>query len=151
MNDVMTTTSGPSEKVRALDRLVGTWAVTGGASGTVRYEWMAGGHFLLQHVSLAQDGEVHTGIEVIGHLSPFLGEPSEDVKARFYDDAGNTLDYTYELTGDTLMIWGGEKGSPAYYEGVFSADGTRVTGDWVYPGGGGYRSTMTRLDRGSLS
>ncbi|MEU4508130.1 hypothetical protein AB0G05_01420 [Nonomuraea wenchangensis] len=34
---------------------------------------------------------------------------------------------------------------PAYYEGTFSADGATVTGEWVYPGGGGYASTMTRI------
>ena len=36
------------------------------------------------------------------------------------------------------------KGSPAYYEGTFSADDTTVTGEWIYPGGGGYGATMTR-------
>ncbi len=51
----------------------------------------------------------------------------------------------YELEGDTLTIWGGEKGSPAYYRGEFSAGGNTVTGAWVYPGGGGYDSTMTML------
>jgi hypothetical protein len=32
----------PSDAMVALDRLVGTWTVTGGAEGTVRYEWMPG-------------------------------------------------------------------------------------------------------------
>lgn len=45
--------------------------------------------------------------------------------------------------GDTLTIWGGEKGSPAYYRGTI--DGDTVTGAWVYPGGGGYDSLMERL------
>ena len=66
-------------------------------------------------------------------------------RGRFYDSTGNTLDYVYELDGDTLTIWGGAKGSPAYYRGTFSPDGTAVTGEWTYPGGGGYRSTMTRI------
>ncbi|MET7461715.1 hypothetical protein [Nonomuraea sp. NPDC005501] len=86
-----------------------------------------------------------TGLEVIGNLRPF-GEPvGADVVSRFYDSTGNTLDYVYELSGDKLTIWGGAKGSPAYYEGVFSADGATVDGAWVYPGGGGYPSTMTRI------
>lgn len=107
----------PGAQVRALDRLVGTWEVSGGASGTITYEWMAGGFFLLQHIELRQDGQHILGMEVIGHLyNPFADEtPSEDVKSRFYDDHGNTLDYTYELDGDTLTIWGGEKGSPRLY------------------------------------
>jgi len=140
-----TQTYRPSVDVRALDRLVGTWAVTGGAEGTVRYEWMPGGFFLLQHVELTQFGQAITGLEVIGNLRPF-GEPAAtDVVSRFYDSTGNTLDYVYELTGDKLTIWGGAKGGPAYYEGTFSADGTTVTGAWVYPGGGGYASAMTRI------
>lgn len=40
---------GESDRVRAFERPVGTWTVTGGADGTVRYEWMTGGHFLIQH------------------------------------------------------------------------------------------------------
>ncbi|MGW1061743.1 hypothetical protein [Micromonospora rubida] len=141
----MSETQQPSAELKALDRLVGTWTVTGGAEGTVTYEWMEGGFFLLQRVALTQFGQPVTGLEVIGNLRPF-GEPaSADVVSRFYDSTGNTLDYVYELTGDTLTIWGGAKGSPAYYRGTFSADGTTVAGEWVYPGGGGYPSTMTRV------
>ncbi|MDP3892956.1 hypothetical protein, partial [Nocardioides sp.] len=134
----------PTPQLRALDRLVGEWAVTGGAEGTVRYEWMPGGFFLLQHVELEQFGGQVTGIEVIGNLRPF-GEPtSEDVVSRFYDSQGNTLDYAYEIEGDVLIIWGGAKGSPAYFRGTFSAGDQVMAGEWTYPGGGGYASTMTR-------
>jgi hypothetical protein len=135
----------PTAALRALDRLVGTWQVTGGAEGTVRYEWMEGGYFLLQHVELSQYGQKVKGLEVIGNLHPF-GEPvGADVVSRYYDTTGNTFDYVYELDGDTLSIWAGAKGSPAYYRGTFSADGRSVTGAWTYPGGGGYASDMTRL------
>ncbi|GAA1718123.1 hypothetical protein [Brachybacterium phenoliresistens] len=134
----------PSARLRALDRLVGTWAVTGGAEGTVRYAWMDGGHFLIQHVDLEQFGQSITGFEVIGHLHPF-GEPvSEEIASRYYDSQGNTFDYVYELDGGTLTIWAGAQGSPAYFRGTFTDDDTVMTGDWVYPGGGGYTSTMTR-------
>ncbi|MGW0007459.1 hypothetical protein [Nocardia grenadensis] len=142
MNDMQ---QQPTPELRALDRLVGTWTVRGGAEGTVRYEWMPGRFFLLQHVELTQYGEPVTGMEVIGNLRPF-GEPTgPDVASRYYDSAGNTFDYIYELIGDTLTIWAGAKGSPAYYRGAFDAEGTTVTGEWVYPGGGGYSSTMTRI------
>jgi len=140
----MSQNNQPTAELRALDRLVGTWAVTGGAEGTVRYEWMAGGFFLRQIVELTQFGEAVSGVEMIGNLRPF-GEPAgTDVVSRYYDSQGNTFDYVYELTGDKLVIWAGAKGSPAYFEGTFDADGTTMTGDWVYPGGGGYTSTMTR-------
>lgn len=147
MSDEQTTPqqASPSEQVRALDRLVGSWTLTGGATGTVSYEWMPGGFFLQQRVELEQYGEQITGLEIIGQLRPFGEEPSADVHSRFFDSQGNTLDYVYELQGDTLMIWGGERGSPAYFEGQFNEDDSVMSGNWVYPGGGGYESTMTRV------
>ncbi|MGQ0671019.1 MAG: hypothetical protein ACT4PO_15385 [Actinomycetota bacterium] len=130
--------------LKALDRLVGTWKISGGAEGTSTYEWMEGGFFLIQHVELEQEGHTNKGIEVIGHLRPFGEAPSEDIHSRFYDTEGNTLDYVYEIEGYTPTIWGGERGSPAYYRGTFAEDGNSATGAWVYPGGG-YDSTMTRI------
>ena len=105
---------------------------------------MEGGFFLIQRVDLGQkDGQRIKGIEIIGHERPFGAEPSEDIKSRFYSNMGDTLDYVYELEGDTLTIWAGEKSSPAYAKGTFSDDGNTGSGEWVYPGGG-YRFTMTR-------
>lgn len=150
MTDIPTNTEQQSPKpnpdLQSLECLVGTWKVSGGAEGTVSFEWLEGGFFLVQRVDLKQYGQRVKGLEVIGHLRPFGEEPSEDIKSRFYDSMGNTLDYTYELDGDILMIWGGEKGSPAYYKGTFSEVGNVCSGDWVYPGGGGYTSTMTRVN-----
>ncbi|APU15109.1 MULTISPECIES: hypothetical protein [Actinoalloteichus] len=138
-------TATPSAEVTRLDRLVGTWTVTGGVTGTVRFEWLEGGFFLRQHVDLVQYGARVRGMEVVGHTRPFGGVPSAEVWSRYYDDSGNTFDYVYELAGDTLTIRGGEKGPPAYYTGRFSEDGDPLEGAWVYPGGGGYSDTMTRV------
>jgi hypothetical protein len=135
---------GPNPDLQALDCLVGTWRVSGGAEGTVTYEWMDGGFFLIQRFDLVHSGHEVKGIEVIGHLQPFGEQPGAEIRSRAYDNAGNTLDYVYEVEGDTLTIWGGEKGSPAYYRGTFSADRRTNTGAWVYPGGGGYDASMTR-------
>jgi hypothetical protein len=108
--------------------------------------WMEGDFFLLRRVELAQqDGHRIAGIEVIGHERPFGAEPSEDIKARFYGNTGDTLDYVYELEGDTLTIRAGERGSSAYFEGTFSADDTLI-GAWHYPGGGGYEVVSTRVE-----
>lgn len=134
----------PSAAVRALDRLVGTWTLTGGAVGTVTYEWMPGGHFLLQHLDLTQDGQEIRGLEVIGHLRPYGEGPTADVHSRYYDSTGATLDYVYELAGDTLHIWMGGRGSPASFTGTFTEGDTVMDGAWEYPGGG-YPSTMTRV------
>ncbi len=136
----------PNPDLRSLDRLVGTWEISGDVRGTVTFEWMEGGFFLLQRVELEQqDGQRITGIEVIGHERPFGAEPSGEIKSRFYSNTGDTIDYVYEIEGDTLMIWAGEKGSPAYYRGTFSAEGETLSGAWHYPGGGGYEATSRRV------
>jgi hypothetical protein len=134
----------PSAAMRQLDRLVGTWNLQGGVQGQVRYEWMQGGFFLLQHVDINHDGHITHGIEIIGHERTYGSDPSEDITSRYYGDAGDTLDYVYEIEGDTLTIWSGAKGSPAYFRGQFSADGNTLSGGWVWPGGG-YQSTAVRI------
>jgi hypothetical protein len=77
----------PNPDLRSLDRLVGTWELSGDVRGTVTYEWMEGGFFLLQRVELEQqDGQRITGIEVIGHERPFGAEPSEEIRSRLYSN-----------------------------------------------------------------
>lgn len=135
----------PKPDLRSLDRLVGAWKVSGpDIDGQVTFEWMEGGFFLIQHFDFVHSGHQVKGMEIIGHLQPFGEAPSADIKSRVYDTLGNTLDYVYESDDDTLTIWGGEKGSPAYYKGTWSDDGNTNAGAWVYPGGG-YESTMTRI------
>jgi hypothetical protein len=136
----------PNPDLAPFDRLIVSLQVSGpDIHGQVSFEWMEGGFFLIQHVDFVHGGRHIKGLEIIGHLQPFGEPPSSDIKSRFYDTLGNTFDYVYELEGDTLTIWGGAKGSPAYYTGTFSADGNTNSGAWVYPGGGGYASTMTRI------
>ena len=138
----------PNPDLKSLDRLVGKWKVSGpDIKGKVTFEWMEGGFFLIQHFDFVQGGHKVKGMEVIGHLQMFGEQPSQDIRSRIYDTMGNTFDYTYEVNDETLMIWGGEKGSPAYYEGKWSEDGNTNTGAWHYPDGGGYESTMTRVKR----
>ena len=136
--------AAPNPDLASFDRLVGTWGFSGEVGGTTTYEWMEGGFFLLQRTRLEHGDHTVIGLEIIGHLKPFDGATSPDIRSRFYDNEGNTLDYVYELEGDTLTIWGGEKGSPAYYRGTFSDDGDTLSGGWTWPGGG-YESTATRV------
>jgi len=94
----------PAPDIQSLgSRLVGTWELSGESHGTVVYEWMEGRHFLIQHVDMGQqDSQRTTGIEVIGHEKTFGSEASAEIKSRFYSHTGDTLDYVYELEGDTL-------------------------------------------------
>jgi hypothetical protein len=135
----------PSAVMKRLDVLVGTWTISGDAEGQVTYEWLDGGFFLLQRIDINHSGHRVKGLEVIGHERLFgASESSSDIKTRVYDSEGNTLDYVYELEGDTLTIWGGQKGSSAYYKGTFSGDKNSFSGSWVWPGGG-YSTTTTRV------
>lgn len=143
----MTTTPSPSPNpdLKRLECLVGTWQVTGDAHGQIRYEWLEGGFFLVQHFDLNHGGRLLKGMEIIGHVQGFGEAPSPDIRTRVYSFLdGLTLDYVYELEGDTLTIWGGEKGSPAYYRATFSPDGQTLTGGWVWPGGG-YQTVTTKI------
>jgi hypothetical protein len=136
----------PNRDLKGLNRLIGTWKQSGELDGEITYEWAEGGFFMIQQVDLVQHGNKIKGMEIIGHEFTFGSEPSQDIKSRFYSYLdGMTLDYVYEIQGDVLTIWGGERGSPAYYKGQFSEDGNILTGRWVYPGGGGYEATSTRV------
>ena len=129
--------------VQALGRLAGTWRISGDATGTVRYRWLPGGFFLAQEGELELFGHKNAFTEIIGRHRPFGRVPSVEIHSRVYTSEGDTLDYVYELDGDTLTIWGGHRGSEAYYTGTFSADGDTLTGAWIWPGGG-YQTTSTR-------
>ena len=126
--------------LRSLDRLVGTWRVTGPGdlTGEICYRWMDGGGFLVQDVDLHQAGGHTRGVEYIG-----FDETSGELRSHFFGGTGEILEYTYRIDGDRLLIWFGGTDSPARFEGVFSADGATNTGAWQWPGGG-YASTMTR-------
>ena len=112
-----------------------------GSSGTIRYSWFEGDAFLVQTVDLvATDGELTRGVEYIG-----WDPESQTLRSHFFGNSGEILEYTYDLSGDTLTIWFGGPDSPAKFVGTFDATGNRNTGAWQWPGGG-YESNMTRIE-----
>jgi hypothetical protein len=135
----------PSPDLKSLDKLVGTWSVSGGAHGQIRFEWLEGGFFLIQHFDLVHDGRRIKGIEIIGYQQRIREEPSREIRTRVYSFLdGLTLDYVYELTDDTLTIWFGRKDSDNRFQGKFAPDGNTFSGAWAWPGGG-YQVTGTRI------
>ena len=55
----------PNPALKQFERLIGTWRISGpDVTGTVRYEWMEGGFFLIQHFDLIQGGEHYKCLSV---------------------------------------------------------------------------------------
>jgi hypothetical protein len=138
------TTTTPVAGMSVFDALIGDWGFSGDVTGHAQFDWLPGGHFLRQRGTLTRDGVTHQAVEIIGAEKPFgAAEPAEQITSRAYTDSGDTLDYTYELDGQVLTVWGGPKGSPAFSRAEFDADRTVLSGEWHWPGGG-YRFTMTK-------
>jgi hypothetical protein len=105
---------------------------------------MEGGFSFLQRVDFDHASNHAKGIEYIGYdpsngtlWSYFFGNQAPGLFANV------ALEYVWDVGDDTLTIWGGEVGSPAFFKGTVSPDRTAVSGRWEWPGGG-YESTMTR-------
>jgi hypothetical protein len=129
--------SAPRADLRTLDPIVGTWRLSGGAQGVIRYEWAEGGFFLMQHVDLEYGGRKIKGVEIIGHLQRVGENASADIHSRFYSFLdGLTLDYVYEIAGETWTIWFGPRGSDNRFVAKLSADGKSYRGAWQWTGGG---------------
>jgi len=127
----------PNPDLKTLNKLVGTWKISGDAKGHIEYKWAENGFFLIQDVDLEYGGKQIRGIEMIGHLQKIGEEPSREIWSRFYHfTEGLTLDYVYELVDNTLTIWFGEKDSNNFYKGTFNEDGSSFKGAWQWPGGG---------------
>jgi len=152
MSETAPPTPVPNPALRQLDKMVGTWELkgrdfeTGGPiTGRMSFEWLDGGFFLLQRVDIDHVGQRVKGIEVIGYERKFgAEEASPDCTSHFFDNMGNSLDYVYDVTDDSITIWGGERGSPAHFKGRFSEDRRKISGAWEWPGGG-YEATMTKV------
>ena len=88
-------------------------------------KWLEGGFFLMQHGDPNQGGQKIKGIEYIEY-----NEKSKSLKSHYFENGGNLLEYMWEVGDNTLTIWFGEKGSPAFYKGRWSDDGNTNTGAW---------------------
>jgi hypothetical protein len=65
--------------LKSFEKFVGTWELSGDATGQIRYEWAEGKHFLFQHVDIHYGGRNIKGIEVIGYLRRVNAPPSKEI------------------------------------------------------------------------
>ena len=134
----------PNPALRKLDRLVGRWTVSGKlVFGEIEYEWMEGAFYLIQHVDLTAFERPIQGVEYIG-----FDEDTQTLRSHFMDNHGSNFTYTWDLEGDTLRIWFGEKSADNHFTGTFDKTGDSYSGRWQWPDGrggtGGYAVTVAR-------
>jgi hypothetical protein len=128
--------------LKPLEKLIGTWKVSGETDGELTYRWMEGGFFLLAQGDTTQGGQNTKHIEIIGYDHEAGGTPSNIMTSRLYTNRGDTLSYTHEVDDKGVTSWFGAKGSPSFYKARWIDDNT-LTGAWEWPGGG-YRLTLSR-------
>ena len=124
--------SGPDPALRKLDRFVGTWQMNGRTLGSdvdditarTTFEWLPGGHFLLQRFSADFVGMDIQSHEVIGY-DPTTGTFPSTVYSNM---APMPLPYRWQIDGDELTIKAEALG--ATFRGRWSEDGTFFSGGW---------------------
>ena len=89
--------------LKRLDVLAGTWNLKGRESGPygeiygqVRFEWLEGGYFLVQHVDINHIGHHVKGIEIIGYGRGWDGVSSKDCTSSYFDSEGNVWDVAFK-------------------------------------------------------
>jgi hypothetical protein len=124
---------GPDPALRKLDRFVGTWKMTGRTIGSevdnitarTTFEWLPGGHFVLQRFSADFVGMAIQSHEVIG-FDPVTGTFPSTVYSNM---APMPLPYRWAIDGDELTIQAEAVG--ATFRGRWNEDGTVFSGGWL--------------------
>ena len=124
----------PNPALKRLDRLVGTWTMEGhtldskenNIHGQATYEWLPGGFFLQQRISLNFAGLQIESLELVGY------DPETDAFASLvYSNMSPVpLPYKWGMQDDTLTISVSYSPLDATFEGKFSQDGKSFSGGW---------------------
>jgi hypothetical protein len=114
----------PYPALRQLDVLVGSWEASGPfLNGSIRFEWMEGGFFLIQHVDGRTPDRAVRGIEYIG-----FDEETQTLRSHYMDVHGSNFAYTWEVGGDNVRIWFGDKGSETSSRGFSPTTASPIRG-----------------------
>jgi hypothetical protein len=149
INTMNATLATPSSRLKALDKLVGTWDLkhrdlntTEEWDGKDKFEWLPGGHFMAFH---HQEDKRLEGVMIIGHEMGWKEtEPSKEIVGHYFEStSGYHYKYIWEVDDRTVQFWFSDKQSNIAFKGAFSEDGNTITGTWKWPGGG-YDLVMKR-------
>lgn len=115
--------------LQAFDALIGTWATEAAhpafdaaVPGSVTFEWLAGGHFLIQR-SRNQHESFPDAIAVIG-----APESGEGLVMEYFDSRGVRRTYGVSFEAAVLRIWRDEPGFAQRFSATI--DGDRFEGRW---------------------
>ncbi len=143
--------SNPDPALRRLDRLVGTWEISGRTLGSkednirgrVTIAWLPGEFFLEQRGHMTFMDATIDSLEIVGY------DPAMDTfPSTVYSNLGGIpVTYFWDVQGNTVTHW--EEGSK--YTGTLSEDSRTLTGGWRpvkgYSGPDNtYDAIMTRVD-----
>ena len=123
---------GPDPALRKLDRFVGTWVMSGrtldsdvdNVTARTSFEWLPGGHFLVQRFAADFMGMDIQSLEVIGY-EPETGTFPSTVYANM---APVPLPYRWTIDGAELTIVAETLG--ATFHGRWNDDGSVFAGGW---------------------
>jgi hypothetical protein len=122
--------SGPDPALNWLERLVGTWRLSGrtldvdedNIHGWTTIEWLPGGFFLQLRGEIEFKGFKAQSLEIVGY-----DPASQTFPATVYSSMGGVpAAYYWDVQGDVVTHW--TTGSK--YTGTFNEDGTVLTGGW---------------------
>jgi hypothetical protein len=128
----------PDPALKSLDRLLGTWYVSGEAYGQVTFNWMEGGFFMVQDVDLIGT----KGIEFIGYDAG-----SRTLRSHYFDINGQTLEYIYEVSETEHIVSIDMPGVKGKFKGKFSDGGKTITGNWKWVKEGKEMECQTTLTK----
>ena len=111
----------PNPALRVLNRLSGTWIVSGEAHGEVTFSWMEGGFFMVQEINLIGT----KGIEFIGYDAE-----SETLRSHYFDCKGRILEFTYQVSETEHIVSIQMQAVKGEFKGKFSNDGKTISGNW---------------------
>jgi len=128
----------PNPALKRLDRLVGTWKMTGGPvgsdkdtmTGTTTFKWLheenGSGLFLQQDMEMDFDGTFIQGHEIIGYDPKTDKFPSHV----FSNMSPEALPYEWDIQGDDVTITVNYGPISSTYHGKFAPDGNSFSGGW---------------------
>lgn len=126
----------PDPALSQLDQFVGSWNMEGRLEGQeeatihgrTTYEWLPGGFFLKQHLTMDFAGYVEIDSTEIVSYDPETGTFPSQV---FSNLSPEPLPYTWRLDGDEPQISVFYGPLDATFRGRFSADGDSFSGAWA--------------------